>query len=123
MLCFWRSPRDKNTVLPLAAESGETRLCQLTSDKNLQTSDKWFVASSSFSSDIYFSFALSLNHFISRLQHCRVQALLVVVVEIPGVGPPAEHAPPGNIGEVRGRGEECFSLFLHSFIAVFFDIR
>ena len=32
--------------------------------------------------------------FILVLQHYGLQALLVVIVKIPGVGPPAEHAPP-----------------------------
>ena len=85
-----RGPRDANIVLLLAAHAGGVRLCQLTSDKNLQadkTSDKWFVASSS---DIYFSFAL-FRSFYLRPQHCRLQA---VAVQIPGVRPPAEHAPP-----------------------------
>ena len=88
-----RGPRDANIVLLLAAHAGGVRLCQLTSDKNLQadkTSDKWFVASSS---DIYFSFAL-FRSFYLRPQHCRLQA---VAVQIPGVRPPAEHAPPGNM--------------------------
>ena len=76
-----RGPRDAKIVLLLAAHAGEVRLCQLTSDKNLQadkTSDKWFVASSSVLTFILV--LLSLDHFISgpstagcRLLLCRSQ--------------------------------------------------
>ena len=58
--------------------------------KSLGGPDLWQMV---YSSPLLTSLS-ALNHSIFRLQHCRLQALLVVVVEVPGVGPPAEHAPP-----------------------------